>query len=140
MIGAHPNQTRRAVTALGPVRRDLLELPAEAMAITPGQNLRGADLQGAYLPEAMLQGAILCSAELQGAELPGADLRDSNLANARLESADLRGAQLQRADLRGASLAGTRLEGALYDRRTLWPDGFDAARAGATLVETVWGR
>jgi hypothetical protein len=40
-------------------------------------------------------------------------------------------AELYSGDLRGADLAGPPLSGARYDRRTLWPGGFDPQESGA---------
>jgi uncharacterized protein YjbI with pentapeptide repeats len=69
-------------------------------------------------------------------------LRDANLAEVDLRSADLRGAILA-----GTVLAeqewffnsdGTRKRvssRATYDRHTRWPEGFDATRRGAQLVQ-----
>ena len=39
------------------------------------------------------------------------------------------------ADLTGVNLADTKLCRAVYDARTRWPDGFDAAASGAILKE-----
>ena len=74
-----------------------------------GAYLRGADLRGAYLRGAYLRGANLTGADLTDADLTDADLRGANLGNADLTDADLtdadlRGANLRCADLRGANL------------------------------------
>ena len=86
-------------------------------AYLQGANLRGADLQGAYLRGADLQGANLRGADLQGADLQGADLQCANLRGADLQGAylqcaNLRGAYLQGAYLQGAGLQGAHLQGA----------------------------
>jgi uncharacterized protein YjbI with pentapeptide repeats len=96
-------------------------------AILPNVNLRGADLQAAYLSRAQLQNADLSEARLRGADLDQAQLQGANLAMAQLQAAELRGAALQAADLRdarlqeaslnnaqlqGASLVGAQMEGA----------------------------
>jgi uncharacterized protein YjbI with pentapeptide repeats len=47
-----------------------------------------------------------------------------------LNQADLRGTNLA-----GANLDGTKLAGAVYDRYTRWPVGFDAQRRGAIRVK-----
>lgn len=114
--------------------------------------LINADLRGADLTRAVLDGANLRDANLQSAHLPEAILRTADLQGASLEGADLRGAQLSRADLRGADLAravlgplpgarprgtpkGDYLEGALFDRRTRWPDGFPVGAHRAVRAE-----
>ena len=48
-----------------------------------------------------------------------------------LRSADLRFADLSSANLRSADLSSDNLRSARFDRLTVWPDGFDAAAAGA---------
>ena len=77
-------------------------------------NLAGADLTGSDLGEADLTGAIL----------DGADLSKAYLYRARLHGASLWAAQLNHADFREA----------LYDDQTLFPEGFEAAKAGAYLI------
>lgn len=99
------------------------------------KDLRGFDLEYAYLKEAKLertnlQGARISHAVMSDASLSGADLRETrmlqtdargsrfdkaNLANADLSGADLRGAFLNGAVLELANLEGTRLEGAFFE-------------------------
>lgn len=108
-------------------------------------DLKGADLERADLAEtnltradlrsANLRGANLWQANLRGADLRRADLATADLLNAKLRSADLLGADLGGADLRGADLTQAYLKYAAYDKRTLWPEGFDPVAAGAILAE-----
>jgi hypothetical protein len=105
-----------------------------------GAYLRGADLRGAYLRGAYLRGADLRGADLTGANLTEADLTEAYLRGVDLYGADLRGADLRGADLRGADLTGanltgadlteadlyvSRLDGAIVNKFTIWPDGFN---------------
>ncbi len=83
--------------------------------IGPGADLRRADLFGAGL---------------EGADLSGADLNEANLKRAGLEGANLSGA-----DLVGAKLRWTNLTGAIYDRKTVWPPGFDPKAAGVIFED-----
>ena len=85
-----------------------------------GADLRGANLRGANLAEACLEGA-----GIEGSNLSGADLRGAILAEACLEWTDLS----------GADLSGAALREALYNKKTVWPDGFDPVQAGAILVK-----
>jgi uncharacterized protein YjbI with pentapeptide repeats len=62
--------------------------------------------------------------------LLGADLRWANLKRAGLEGANLSGA-----DLVGAKLRWTNLTGAIYDRKTVWPPGFDPKAAGVIFED-----
>jgi Pentapeptide repeats (8 copies) len=145
---------------------DALQLPDEAMRneIAARRSKRewlervsqpGADLTGAYLPEAdlcgvklsarQLVGACLTDADLRGADLRGADLGEleskelgmvspTSLERADLQGADLRGANLCGVDLIGAKLMDAKLAGAHYSPHTSWPEGFDAQRHGAVFV------
>jgi Pentapeptide repeats (8 copies) len=81
-------------------------------------DLRGTDLHGADLEEAILEyanlrgahleGARLQSVYLQGAELRGAHLEGAHLGGAYLEGASLRRARLEKANFWGAHLAGAK--------------------------------
>jgi len=51
----------------------------------------------------------------------------ANLRGANLRGANLRGATLRGANLWDANLWDANLRGATADKRTIWPDGFDAA-------------
>jgi Pentapeptide repeats (8 copies) len=88
--------------------------------------LIGAHLQHATFVEADLRGALLNEADLRKASFQDADLRGAFLPDANLSEADLGGADLTRAYLKG-----TILRGALCDRLTRWPPGFDPRAAGA---------
>ncbi len=88
------------------------------------QKLSNADLRGIDL-----RGADLRMTNLQGADLVGADLVGADLIGANLNYADLQGA-----DLRGASLL-ARLQGAIYNKLTKFPDGFDPEAVWMLLVE-----
>lgn len=85
-------------------------------------DLRGADMQGAYLENthfvrAKLQGANLTGTRLWNADLAAADalgaiLELAVLRSAGLASTQLQGANLSRANLRNANIISTRLQGA----------------------------
>jgi uncharacterized protein YjbI with pentapeptide repeats len=87
-------------------------------------SLRGRDLRGAILDEAVLErtdaqsvqmsGASLYFARLQGAKLDEASLQGANLSNAQLQGASLLRAGLQGARLAGAALQGAKLENANF--------------------------
>jgi uncharacterized protein YjbI with pentapeptide repeats len=83
----------------------------------------GANLAGIDLSQANLHGAFLFRANLRGANLSGANLRGAYLCEANLNWADLRGT-----DLRGANLTATG-----YNKRTIFPIGFDPEAAGMKL-------
>ena len=122
-------------------------------------NLTGANLAGANLNMANLRGAYLFGADLTSATLVGADLTEANfewstlkgaaldnavLRRAELTRANLAGADLCKADLTEANLCGTNLKGAqiaaislsgaVADRNTIWPDGFNPTEAGVAII------
>ena len=106
-------------------------------------DMETANLQRVNLSRAKLENAMLFEADLQEADLSGAELRNAllsyaNLRNAALDNADLRGANLQHtvldyanlnfSDLRGADLTRASLKNAtfseaLFDERSILPDG-----------------
>ena len=98
-------------------------------------NLLRANLKGTNLDGANLNGAYLGWASLSEAILKGADLGEADLAGARLEGADLSGANLCGTNLMRADLTGVKLAGARYDRRTVWPIGFEPQNSGAERLE-----
>ncbi len=103
--------------------------------------LMEAELQGAYLQNANLREANLQRANLRETNLQGADMVLANLREADLQGANLQNTNFQGADLRGASLHGVKLEevknleevkmkGAIYDKETTFPKGFDLKAHG----------
>ena len=76
---------------------------------------------------------------VQAVVLSGADLSRANLSRANLDRAALPRAYLSRANLSGANLFRANLDRAnldraAYNQQTLWPTGFDPAKAGAVRV------
>ena len=95
-------------------------------------DLRGANLNGAYLYRASLSGAdlsgaTLIRAHLVFADLSGVHLSGANLNSTRLSFANLNGAGLREVSLMGANLVGTDLVGT---------DLSGADLSGATLINT----
>jgi hypothetical protein len=95
--------------------------------------LSRVDLRGAHLAQADLADAQLRHSCLARAWMPGVDLRQSDLSMADLRQSNLQGARLRQANLQGTNLLDAQLNGADLteapsDSRTVWPDGFDAAR------------
>ena len=68
--------------------------------------------------------------ELAGAKLSKTDLRGVDVRDVDLSRTNLRGA-----DLRETGVKWAYLWGAIYDRQTIWPAGFDPEQSGAELVE-----
>jgi hypothetical protein len=104
--------------------------PPEAFNERHKLDLRNTDLRCAEFWNARLDWIDFWGAHLEGAKLWGACLRHAKLENAHLAGANLRGANLEHASLEGADLTG-----AIFDRGTMWPDGFDARARGAVFPE-----
>lgn len=111
--------------------------------------LNGAQLQEADLEQANLAGAKIIYSDLSGATLRGASLRGADLTSTKLVGAYILGAYLDKSLLFGADLSkvqmspavawqGTvHIEGAVADKTTIWPDGWDQQRAEAAGVRFV---
>ncbi len=100
-----------------------------------GTNLSGANLSGANLSRASLSSDInLSGANLTATNLSGADLRAAKLMNMDLSHVDLSKANLLGANLEGAILQNAKLFEAIYNKRTVFPTGFDPSNAGAYLI------
>lgn len=124
-------------------------------------DLSYANLDDADLTAAELNGARLREASLKRAKLAGTKVVYSDLSRARLEGASLRGADLTASKLVGASILGAHLDdavllgadlsevemspalpwqgtvhlaGAVADRTTIWPGGWDRQQAEAAGV------
>jgi phospholipase C len=106
-----------------------------------GENLNGADLEGAELSDAAVQGvnlqgaflanAVLTGARLQGTNLRGADLSGADLRNATLQGSNLQGANLTNANLQGATLQGSNTNKVTWSN-TVCPDGSNSSSHGGT--------
>lgn len=98
-------------------------------ALSPDENLRGANFNGADLHDLDLSGRDLRGIQLFNADLRGANLQDSNLEGAELSTANLEGAILDganckqagfgRANLNQASLFRTNLDHATLTQANL---------------------
>lgn len=83
-----------------------------------GADLFGANLKGAYLSSANLQ-TDLRFVKLQEAIMSFANLQGSRLTHANLKGADMENAYIQNADLRGADLQGALLTNTMLEEATL---------------------
>jgi uncharacterized protein YjbI with pentapeptide repeats len=141
--GADLNEANLQRAHLG--ARANLQMASLSDADLQGAFLSGAQLQHATLTRVNLQRAVLNGAQLQGADLEDAQLQEAFLMEANLQGthlfgaslldADLYGTRLYGAVLQGASLFAARLENARADLKTVWPEGFDAGRAGVVLID-----
>jgi uncharacterized protein YjbI with pentapeptide repeats len=146
---------RSAVTSLAD--QDLSEVPLRSGTLQ-GLDLKrvdlcAGDLSGADLRGATLTGAQLANANLRGANMEGTGLGETNLSGADLRNVrfgfcvftdtDFRGADLRGANFVGggmslvvwsADLGGADFRGALYDRTTRWPLGFNPRAHGCILA------
>lgn len=102
-------------------------------------NLLGADLTGAYLmvaslDHANLKNTILKNAKLNGATLISADLSGADLTGSDVWNADFRGANLSDAKINCLRINDAMFEGAVYNKETIWPEGFNYNDIGAVLA------
>jgi uncharacterized protein YjbI with pentapeptide repeats len=105
-----------------------------SVAILENANLRDANLRRASLRKANLREASLSGADLSGADLTRAFLRNTDLSKANLRDATLNEANLSGADLSEAILRNAHLFESKYNKKTIWPEGFDPEKARAKLV------
>jgi uncharacterized protein YjbI with pentapeptide repeats len=106
-------------------------------------NAAGAIAQSARFITLKITGADFSDADLRQAkfsfsDLSGVSFRGANLEGASFCESDLTGGNLENANLRKVSFVSTkldevRLEGAVFDRWTAWPVGFDPIKAGARM-------
>ena len=94
----------------------------------------GVQLRNIDAPKAELRQINLTGANLVGANLEEVDLTDALLNQANLSKAKLSHSRLYGASLAGATLENVNLLGALYDKDTRFPKGFNANQAGALLI------
>ena len=87
-------------------RKPMTPRELDAIMIKTRVDLRGRNLEGAYLTRSNLMRATLEGAYLTGAYLTGAYLQEANLMDADLTGADLTGADLRKADLTRADTTG----------------------------------
>jgi uncharacterized protein YjbI with pentapeptide repeats len=90
-----------------------------------------SDFSGATLTAIDIQGGSFRNANFERARMEKAHISNVSFAGASFAGASLAGARLIGADLRQARLTGTNLEGLCFDAKTVWPEGFDPAAAGA---------
>jgi uncharacterized protein YjbI with pentapeptide repeats len=113
-IGHHQNLT---VTAPNLAGEDLARFDLNHTTFVKGQ-LKGANMEGAFLHRANLEGADLTWANLQEARLRQANLKGAKLEAAVAAQADFRGANMKGADLHDVNAYGAQLQGAnLTDAR-----------------------
>ena len=104
-----------------------------------GANLRGARLENAVRTKTHLQGANLIGANLQTADLTevslqGAGLHLTNLQGTRLTEAQLQGAKIIRTQLQGAQLNKAQLQGTRFNTAQLQGAGLNKAQLQGTLL------
>jgi hypothetical protein len=114
--------------------------------LIPGARVAGANFSRAVWRAATLRGVRFVRCDLSFVDLSGADLRGAVFKNCSIGATDFSGADLRGADLHEVGLgvdccscdydeAYPVFAGALYDRRTRWPDGIVGVARGARLVE-----
>jgi len=132
---------------------DLHRAVLEGLNLT-GTRLRKANLRGALMFHANLVKADLTEAQCMTADFRFADLRNcklnksapifANFSETNLQSASLAQADIFGAVFKGSNLKGTvmlchrleeaSLEGAIFDKNTVWPDGYEPEKHGAIRI------
>lgn len=106
-------------------------------------NLKGKCFRRAVLYWANLACSDFTSSDFQEADLRGAVLRDTTFTDANLHGAllgidNLGGpTQIQGANFASAELDGADFRGAQYDKRTIFPSGFDPTKAGCAYIDAT---
>ncbi len=111
-----------------------------AMLVPPdcgGQNCDGFDFTGFDLSGANFAGASAVGASFVGAVLTNAVLTGMTLTDACLDRATLQGANLSAAKSLGASFVDTDLTGVLWNKATVWPEGFTPPAPPENEPETI---
>jgi len=131
--GGHPYQRGPRLNRIDAPRSKLSKLDLSGFGFW---NVRfdGSDFSGSNLSQIDIQGGSYIQTNFNHAMLNKAFILRANFDHSSFENADLSNARLTKVDFRGASLKGAILMDACYDKKTLWPDGFDPAMAGAKLV------
>ncbi|EPJ3766608.1 pentapeptide repeat-containing protein, partial [Providencia stuartii] len=70
----------------------------------------------------------------------GAFFQDANLEGANLKNADLFAVNMNNANLKGTNMNASRIMdatfiNAIFDKNTIWPEGFSPLKAGAKYVD-----
>ena len=91
--------------ATSPAAKDL-EKTINKQGEVDGLYLRGEDLRGVDLTNAVIRNSDLTGADLRGAKLAGATITDSDLTGADLRGADLTWTAFHRVTIEGANLEG----------------------------------
>ena len=94
-------------------------------------NLENALLAGCWAKDADFRNAKMSGAKMDTADFTGADIRGASLQGARFS-----GARLEGTDMRCEQLEAAKLRGAIADRQTRWPEGFDPAGRGIVALTT----
>lgn len=121
--------------------------PTKTVPDFPGEDLSKLSLFSSWMPGSNMKGAKMHLTDWRATNFEGANLSevdatgavffDSTLDKADLTNADLTGADLRFTSMEDAKLDGAKLKNALYNDKTVWPDGFDPAKAGAYFVKPV---
>ena len=103
-------------------------------------NLQGSWMKGANLRGARLENAVLTKTHLQGANLIGANLQTADLTEVSLQGAglhltNLQGARLTEAQLQGAKIIRTQLQGAQFNTAQLQGVGFTPKTSSSMSFE-----
>ena len=91
----------------------------------PGSNFIKCNMHGVNFRDANMEGVKFCDTLLRSANFRNANLRDAHFNQANLLSADLSSANLCGVNFNNTKLPDYKLKNAVYDHKTIFPEGFD---------------
>lgn len=109
-------------------------------AILEGASFWNGNFKNCNFTSADMKNAIVSKASFENANFSDANLsviifNKTNLTNANLTNANLEDCYLKNTNLKGANLKGTKFRETVYDKNTVFPDGFNPEESGLKKVE-----
>lgn len=98
-------------------------------------NFKNSDFTSADMKNAIVSKASFENANFSDANLSVIIFNKTNLTNANLTNANLEDCYLKNTNLKGANLKGTKFRETVYDKNTVFPDGFNPEESGLKKVE-----
>lgn len=90
-----------------------------------------SDFSAAKLVNIDIQGSSFARANFENAQFEKCYFSKVDFKNSSFKNANLSNCRISDVDFREANFDGIKLLGATYDKKTIWPNGFDPAAAGA---------
>jgi uncharacterized protein YjbI with pentapeptide repeats len=91
----------------------------------------GSDFSKADLVNIDIQGSSFTHTNFEGVQLENCYFSRVDFRNSSFNNANLSNCRIHDVDFREANFDGIKLFGSTYDKKTIWPDGFDLGPTGA---------